>query len=126
MIADEARVWEKFMDLFPDRYTSVDYDFRVGEGVQIDIPYEENYARMVTMLSQHRIDVLAWLGEKPTIIEVKERAVISTIGQLIGYKALFVEEFKNMGEPRLLCVCERISLDVQFVFDKQNVPIEIV
>lgn len=126
MIAEEAEVWGRFVDKFPERFDSVDYDFRVGDGQKYDKGMPEKYGRMITMLTQHRIDVLGWVGEKPTIIEVKERAVFSTIGQLIGYRALFIEGFKNLRDPDLLCVCREITDDDWFVFKSQNIPVEVV
>ena len=63
MIAEEAEIWGRFVDNYPGRFDSVDYDFRVGEGQQIELEFPENYGRMITMLTQHRIDVLGWVGE---------------------------------------------------------------
>ena len=59
-------------------------------------------------------------------MEVKARAVISTLGQLIGYRVLFLEGFRNMGDPKLLCVCGSITKDVKFVFAMQGIPFEVV
>ncbi len=126
MIAEEAEIWGRFVNNYPDRFDSVDYDFRVGEGQQLELEFPENYGRMITMLSQHRIDVLGWVGEQPTIVEVKARAVISTLGQLIGYGVLFLEGFKSLGVPDLLCVCGSITEDVKFVFKDQGIPVVIV
>jgi len=126
MIQEEAMIWDRFVDKFPKRYTSVDYDFRVGEGQQTELPFPENYERMITMLTQHRIDALAWIGDFPTIIEVKNRAVLSTIGQLIGYKTLFENDFPHIEKPGTLCVCASISKDVKNVFDAQEIPVEVV
>ena len=126
LIQEETDVWNRFVDKFPKRYKSVDYDFRVGNGQIPPEGYTKNYERMVTMLTQHRIDVLAWVGDYPTIIEVKNRAILSTVGQLIGYRTLFEADFPNLEKPGLLCVCASISDDVKMVFDVQGIPVEVV
>jgi hypothetical protein len=126
MIAEEVVIWERFVDLFPNRFDSVDYDFRIGVGQQMELDFPENYGRMVTMLTQHRIDVLGWVGEQPTIVEVKDRAILSTIGQMIGYRTLFVKDYNNLKIPNLLCVCGSISRDVITVFTDQQFPWVIV
>jgi len=126
MIAEEAEVWERFVEKFPDRFDSVDYDFRVGEGQKIQYEYPAKYERMIKMLSQHRIDVVGWNKEKPTIVEVKDRAILSTIGQLMGYHTLFVIEFSNLEKPDFLCICNSISGDVIIVFKEMKIPWVVV
>jgi hypothetical protein len=126
MVADEAAVWDRFIEKFPGRFDSVDYDFRVGEG-ETKLPFEEeNYVRMAKMLSQLRIDALCWNGDQSTIIEVKERAVLSAIGQLQGYKILFVKDLENFLSPQLLMVCSVITEDVKHVFQTVKIPVEVV
>ena len=126
MIWEEAIVWERFIDANPGYFDSVDYDFRVGVGAQPDESFTPNYQRMVKMLSQHRIDVLGWNGDKPTIVEVKGRAIISTLGQVLGYKTLFEREFNVFGTAEMLVVCDRIGEDVMMVFDRNKIPYRIV
>ena len=73
MLGEDISIWERFIESHPEYFDSVDYDWRVGEGIVPDQEWEENYKRMVTMLSQKRIDVVGWNDEKPTIVEVKKR-----------------------------------------------------
>jgi len=126
MVAEEATVWDRFIEKFPGRFDSVDYDFRVGGG-QTELPFEEeNYVRMAKMLSQMRIDALCWNGEQPTIIEVKDRAVLSAIGQLQGYKILFEQNLEYFLSPAMLMVCSTITRDVESVFAEMKIPVEVV
>ena len=126
MIQDDKRVWESFMEKYPDRFESVDYDFRVGTGSEIPAGTESNYSRMITMLSQKRIDAIGWVGDLPTIIEVKGRAALGTIGQLIGYKMLFEKDFKQIKKPKILIVCENVSRDDLAVIQSENIPLVII
>ena len=114
------------MDRFPGRFETVDYDYRVGSGAPIPEGTAENYARMMKMLSQKRIDVIGWKNESPTIIEVKRRVGLGTLGQVFGYRILFMKEFKNIKKPELLVVCEVISGDDLGVLEGSGVPVEVV
>ena len=126
MIGDDLRVWEKFIELHPGRFDSVDYDWRVGVGMTLYPEWEENIKRMAKMITQKRIDVVGWNDEQPTIIEVKERGSIVALGQLLGYLVLFVKEFPNISAPKLLLICDMISLDDRTALDDYEIEIEVV
>lgn len=126
MLKEDIEIWEKFMDKYPGRFETVDYDFRVGEGAEISEDLGDPWARMAKMLSQKRIDVIGWVGDSPTIIEVKKRVGLSALGQIKGYKTLFVRYFRYFGIPAILIVCEMISKDDQDVLDDNGVPVVVV
>ncbi len=126
MVGDEVEIWDLFVDQFPDRFETVDYDFRVGDGTPYPGEENDNWARMALMISQKRIDAIGWVGDHPTIIEVKRRVGLSTLGQVLGYKILFLKDFKNFGEPDLLVVTKSINSDDKFVLEKENIKIVVV
>lgn len=126
MLKEDIEVWERFLEKFPDRFETVDYDFRVGQGSMAAKDYNDPYKRMVTMLSQKRIDVLGWVGDDPTIIEVKNRVGLSALGQVLGYKTLFVRYFKQFGIPEVMIICSSISEDDRDVLEDNNIPVEVV
>jgi len=126
MVGDEIEIWGRFVDMFPNRFDSVDYDFRVGEGTVIEGGDMDSYVRMAVMLSQKRIDVIGWVGDIPTIIEVKRRVGLSTLGQVLGYRVLFLKDFKHFGFPDLLVVCAAISPDDHYVLKENKVQVEVV
>jgi len=122
----EVELWNRFVEKFPGRFETVDYDFRVGKGIPFVAADEEAYIRMGKMLSQKRIDALGWVDEQPTIIEVKRRVGLSTVGQVLGYASLFAKEFKHFPVPYLMVVCEMISEDDASVLLDYEVDIEVV
>lgn len=126
MVGEEIEIWGRFVDKFPDRFESVDYDFRVGEGTVLEGGDSDSYVRMARMLSQKRIDVIGWVGDIPTLIEVKRRVGLSTLGQVLGYRVLFLKDFKHFGTPELLVVCATISQDDNFVLEENKIEIEVV
>lgn len=126
MIGEDVAIWSRFIDFFPGRFTSVDYDFKVGEGMELQPDWPEYMKRDATALTQKRIDVLAWVDEQPTIIEVKKRVGLSTLGQIIGYSTLFIDEFPNIKKPSLLVVTGKIDRDDRLVLEENNIPVEVV
>lgn len=126
MIGENADIWSRFIDGNPERFDTVDYDFRVGEGMRLEPGWPDHVKRDATALTQKRIDVLAWRGEKPTIIEVKRRVGLSTLGQVLGYKILFMRGFKNIEEPELLVVTGAIGEDDRRVLESHRVPVEVI
>jgi len=126
MLGEDIPIWERFIVKFPDRFDSVDYDWRVGKGMEINQGWEDNIQRMATMITQKRIDVLGWNGERPTIIEVKKAVNISTLGQVLGYQILFVHDFPHIHKPEILVVTEFLGGDDRLVLDSYAVPIEVV
>lgn len=123
MIQSESNVWNRFIDAHPGYFDSVDYDWRVGDGMPLNKDWDESTKRMATMITQKRIDVLGWVGDQPTICEVKNRAEIGTMGQILGYYTLFIKEFIYFLEPHLLVICHMVGPDDRFVLEDHGIEI---
>ncbi len=126
MIGEDREIWNRFVLKFPGRFDTVDYDFRVGKGMETDPNWPEYMKVDAIALTQKRIDVLAWDGEQPTIIEVKKRVGLSTLGQILGYFQLFIDVYKKIKKPKVLVVCETIGRDDLRVLEVNEVPVEVV
>ncbi len=111
MLGKNREIWDRFIKLFPGRFDSVDYDFRVGDGIPYGPDIDPVTRATMKVLTQKRIDVLGWNGEQPTIIEVKKRVGLSALGQVLGYLALFQADLPNILEPELMIVTETIFRD---------------
>ena len=126
MYGREREIWTRFMTLNPGFFITVDYDWRVGVGVKMPPDTEENIRRMGKMLSQKRIDVVGWNQEQPTIVEVKQRLGIQTLGQVLGYQLLFSKEFPNIQKPKIMVVCEMGEQDDFDILKAYKVPVYVV
>lgn len=126
MLPIEAELWGRFIDANPGYFDSVDYDFRVGDGMEVENIEPENIKRMATMITQKRIDVVGWNDGTPTIVEVKERVGLSTLGQISGYVLLFKRDFSTLGDPDQLVVCNMIGRDERYLFEKQGIQVVLV
>lgn len=126
MLGEDILIWERFIDRFPDRFDSVDYDVRVGKGITPLPELPENIKRDAKALTQKRIDVVGWLGELPTIIEVKSRVGLSALGQVLGYKILFESDFPLLFQPELLIVTGKIYSDDLFILNKSLISVVVI
>jgi len=126
MIGEDLIVWNRFVDRFPHRFDSVDYDWRVGQGMALQESWEDTIKRMATMITQKRIDVIGWNGEVPTIIEVKKNVNTGTLGQILTYQYLFEREFPHFPKPSLLVVCGQMDVDDMSVLGGFQIPVEVV
>jgi hypothetical protein len=85
-------------------YDRFSFSVRVGAGVTPDAAHPPGVQSSTRWSSRKRIDVLAWQGEQPSIVEVKERVVPGVLGQLRTYARLFLEERPDAPEPILIAI----------------------
>ena len=89
LLGQDYIIWDRFIMLNPGKFDSVDYDLHVGSGIlpPVDSPTSDD--EQWQSLTQKRIDVIGWKDEQPTIVEVKYRVTLETLGQLLGYEVLY-------------------------------------
>lgn len=85
-------------------YDRLSFSVRVGEGQTPNPDDLPGVQRSVAFSSRKRIDVLAWQGDQPTIVEVKERVNPAVLGQLLTYRQLFLEDNPDAAEPILVAI----------------------
>ena len=85
-------------------YDRFSFSVRVGEGQTPAPDLEAGVVRSVVFSSRKRIDILAWQGNTPTIVEVKERVTPAALGQLLTYRHLLLEELPDAPDPRLVII----------------------
>jgi len=111
LIGEDTEVWSRFILKFPDQFETVDYDVKVGSGADTS-PLTDQYAKEYwKSLTMKRIDVIAYDNNFVTIIEVKKKASLFTLGQILGYRFLFLREHPELHLVKTLIVCESISQD---------------
>lgn len=85
-------------------YDSITFGKRVGKGLDPDPTHLEAVQQNTRFSSQLRIDILAWRGPQPVIIEVKQRVTPASLGQILTYQHHFVEENPDAKTPDLVVV----------------------
>lgn len=112
MLPREILILRAWLRLYEDKYDRFDYNVRVGKGRDPGDAWPQEMRDMWIKNTQLRLDAVAYRGDSPTIIEVREKATTSTAGQLLMYKHLFMQTFPTSPEPSLLMVTTNMSPDV--------------
>ena len=120
----ESEITRAWIRKHGDEFESIDFNVRLGEGVQLGEEYGEETRRDATMLSQKRADIVAVRAGVVTIMEVKVRIGLPALGQLIGYRELWRRDHPDAGFIRLLAIGRCAVSDVDMVFRAQGVEIE--
>jgi hypothetical protein len=104
-------------------YDQIDFNVRLGVGVEPPAELVEPYLSMATDLSRKRADIIALTVDVVTIIEVKIRASLGAIGQLLGYKALYEREHPDIGTVRLAVLARRVDPDAQYALSANGIDL---
>ena len=126
MMAQEIRIWKKFLKKHGQNFTKFKYDVHVGRGVGTVPGFTPVFQKMAITLTQKRIDVVAGRGSDVWIIEIKDRAGMSAIGQLLTYRELYFKRFGFGRVTGLIVVAESTDPDVVEVLARFKIRIFIV
>lgn len=102
--AREDAVILAFMLEHANDFTMFTFSRRVGEGLAPDPTHLPAVQQNTLFGTRKRIDILAWSGSHPTIIEVKDRVTPASLGQILTYRHLLLEEQPDVEEPALVVI----------------------
>lgn len=122
----EERIWAAYIEEFGIPPGKITYDLRLGEGATVDPTWPEWMVAMVKALSQKRADVVAETRFGITIFEIKRRAGLSCLGQLLGYEALMFKTRGGWKPITLVAVCVAIEPDMAEAFEFYKVRVVMV
>ncbi|MBA7604760.1 hypothetical protein ES703_11886 [subsurface metagenome] len=111
LIGEDTEVWNRFILKYPDKFDTVDYDVKVGLGAETTPIEDQTSKDYWANLTKKRIDVIGYKNNLVTIVEVKKRASLFTLGQILGYRFLYLREFPELPSVRTLIVAAQISQD---------------
>jgi hypothetical protein len=126
LLPREVIVLRNWLKLHEGEYQSFDYNVRAGQGTDPGPAYAQDMRTMAIQNSQKRIDAVAYRGSEVTLIEVKDRATASAIGQINMYSALWQPTVAYPNPPILLLVCNRIDADVAQAAAAHGIQVNIV
>jgi len=126
LLPGETSTWRQFLLLHQTEYDRFDYDVHLGNG---SLPQEEKptvYGTDFQWLTRKRADVIGWQGSLATIFEVRPRASLPLLGQLEGYRYLWMRANKDSLPPKLILVTEFIQPDDLEIFNAHGIPVVVV
>lgn len=100
----ESRVIREWLINHGARYDRFSFSVRVGQGATPDPTFPPRLQKQINFVSKKRIDILAWVGALPTIIEVKYLVTPASLGQILSYRVFFLEENTNAPDPDLVVI----------------------
>lgn len=126
LLSKDISVWERYLFLFANQFTSIEYDVRVGKGRPADPGMPPNIRKMAMDLSQRRIDAVGFTEDKIYIIEITTRASTKAIGQLMMYPTLYQQTFRPALPLHPLLVCSSLESDVMPVLLDRDIDFVVV
>lgn len=121
MLAEDIRVWTKFLKTDAHRIKEVWYDLRVGHSVLLEFGASDMAKRIAAGLTRKRIDVVCRVADGLWVVEVKPYANMYAMGQILTYVRLFKLEYVTVGEVTPVLVCDSYDTDLVDEFDEFGV-----
>jgi hypothetical protein len=85
LLPRECAILRAWLQQHEGEYDRFDYNVRLGPGTDPGSTYADSVRQQAIANSQLRVDAVGWQGDIPTIIEVKENAGTSALGQILTY-----------------------------------------
>jgi len=126
LLPREILILQSWLKLHEGDYDRFDYNFRVGEGTDPGPTWPDYIRQQAVQNTQKRIDAVAWKGEQASIVEVKDRAGFAAVGQLVGYRPLFVQRFPDKPKPILVLVTNNVNVDILPVLQEMGIRLDVV
>ncbi len=123
MLAEDTEVWSKYLASPLAPIKELWYDVHVGAGIPLPADASDMDKRIAAGISRKRIDVVAAVGGGFWVIEVKPRANMVALGQVITYSRLFVLDYRPQGEVWPVIVCDSADDDLVDQFDELGVAV---
>jgi|GEM_PF-3101849 len=85
-------------------FDSIVFSKRIGRGVPPNPDHLPAVQANTVFSSMLRVDILAYRGAKPVLIEVKQFVDPKALGQILTYRHEFLAAFPDAPEPELVVV----------------------
>lgn len=125
LTANESAVARAWLVEHADEYDDVDFSVRLGATVDRDPSWSDSTWKQAQILSQKRIDMVAYKGSEVTIIEVKLRVSLAALGQLLGYATLWRIEHPETTGVNLIAIGNSALVDAHDILMAHAIPTEL-
>ena len=126
MLPRECLIWRAWLRLHEREYDAFSYNERIGPGYDPGPAWPENMRVMAIANSQKRLDAVAWRGPQATLVEVKDRAGASALGQLLTYYPLWSTVHQDLPRAKMLLVSNRIQPGIDQAAAWHGVSVEVL
>ena len=119
----ESAVILAFLAKHLDEFDSITFAKRVGTGIVPNPEHPDAVQRNTVFSSNLKIDILAFRGARPIIIECKQRVTPASLGQIRTYRYFLTKEFPDAPEPELLVVGREATPDALEALQAEGVTV---
>jgi len=104
-------------------FDELGFNVRVGTGQDPGPAFEPFVRRAAIMLTQKKIDMVGYRGSDITIFEIKARAKLAALGQVVGYRELWRLSKPETVNIDLAVIAVGVDPDTERVLIAQGVKI---
>ena|SRR5579864_5122596 len=119
----ESGVIRDFLIAHGAEFDKFSFSVRVGTGATPDPNAPVNIQKQQVFVTQKRIDLLAWRGRQPVIVEVKYLVTPASLGQILSYRIFFLEAVPDAPEPELVVIGRYSDPDTIRSLNAHNVTV---
>lgn len=126
MPAGDLLIWFRYRAQAAKLFDRLYFNVRVGEPIIFDVDFPPEIIDMSIAISRRRIDVV---GETPTdwcLIELKYNAGAESLGQILMYKALWLQDPPDARAVSLTIISDRANKDLVYACKYYNVDLIVV
>lgn len=126
MKPNDIEIWERFIEKFPEYYNSVQYDFNVGDPPPFNPLADDGTDLNQDKLYRLKIDVVGHYNNIIDIIEIKPNAGPGTVGQVIGYRELYLRDEQPKEKVQAVILTNKIQPNMEYLCKIQDVKLIVV
>jgi len=123
---NEAAIWSRFIDKYPDFFEWCAYDVCVGKTRTNNEDLRPEIQRNKEYLGRYKIDVLGFKNGAYWIIEIKKSATSTAMGEIWLYEHCFRECFGNDIITETMVVTDEERPNVRDALEKDGVSFYVV
>ena len=112
MLKVDVPIWYNFLEKNEEKFIALYYDVLLGGPGFTPAEYCEKLRGMWKYLGSKRADVIAETKDEVWIIEVTDELSIKAMGQLMTYKALWLDDPKISKPVEMILVCGWTDADI--------------
>ena len=121
----ESAIAQAWLAQHRENYDTLEFNVRLGKGTEPHAGAENSHKRYVYSSTTKRADLVLTRGQEVTIVEIKQRISGGVLGQLHTYAHLYQAEHPAAGPIHLIAAGQSIQSDIQPVFDKFGIAVEL-
>ena len=121
LLTEDTEVWTRYLQDPVTPILEVWYDVHVGHGVLLPVGADNLDKRIAQGLTRKRIDVVCRVESSVWVVELKDRASMTALGQALAYHNLFVQEYLTIRSTLPIVICNKADPDLISAYDNAGV-----